>query len=193
MKKYLLGTASIFLALSCAKERGVDPVADVNENRFAKATLQSSDVWLTKATIVKTSAYGSLGFVGLQNDVKAGKWVFTKDSLKFVKAYNPETNDEVLDDVINSWDIDHSEYRLKESSGTVSNAEEENNRLPWNQKRFFKVNFGEAAIAPIAADAGCWKKVSQELIDDSQSITAKRISFEVDYTYELNVNSNSCL
>lgn len=186
LKTIFLITSGFMTLVSCAKERSINPVADANENRFAKSTLTAPGTWLSKATIVNTSSIGGLGFVGLQSETVAGQFNFTKDKLKFVRAFSDESNDSTLPDALNSWDITHSEYRLAESSGVVSNSQEENNHLSWKNKRFFKVDFSKAAIPAFDMASSCWSEVSKELVDESQEITASRISYEVDATYEFN-------
>ncbi|MDQ3234194.1 MAG: hypothetical protein M3Q07_20500, partial [Pseudobdellovibrionaceae bacterium] len=80
-----------------------------------------------------------------------------------------------------------SEYRLTESGGKVSNRQEENDYLEWNNKRFFKVDFSEAALTLMdtTGQDTCFENVTKSLVPESQSVAGTRMSFEVDYTYKL--------
>ncbi|MDQ3235845.1 MAG: hypothetical protein M3Q07_28890, partial [Pseudobdellovibrionaceae bacterium] len=107
MKKILISAPIIALALSCAKTRSTERVPDINENRFEKAALTSNDTWLVKETIVSADPLGGFGFVGLQSSVLAGKFEFSKDKLKFIRATSYDANKETLDSTIYSWDVEH--------------------------------------------------------------------------------------
>jgi hypothetical protein len=144
MKKIILCLPIIGMALSCAKTRPTERVPDINENRFEKAPLVNSDTWFVKETIVASDTLGGFGFVGLQSSVVAGKFEFSKDKLKFIRAASYDANKDTLDSVIYSWNVEHSEYRLSESGGKVSNRQEENNYLEWNRKRYFKADLSDA-------------------------------------------------
>jgi hypothetical protein len=187
MKKIILCLPIIGMALSCAKTRPTERVPDINENRFEKAPLVNSDTWFVKETIVASDTLGGFGFVGLQSSVVAGKFEFSKDKLKFIRAASFDANKDTLDSVIYSWDVEHSEYRLSESGGKVSNRQEENNYLEWNKKRYFKADLSEAdlTLMDTTGKDSCFDNVTKSIVPESQSIKTDRMSFEVDYTYRL--------
>lgn len=186
MKKILI-YLPLGLALSCAKTRPTERVPDINEDRFEKAALEGSDTWFAKETIVSSDTLGGFGFVGLQSSVVAGKFEFSKDKLRFIRATSYDANESTLDSTIYSWDVEHSEYRLSESGGKVSNRQEENNYLEWNRKRFFKTDMSQADLTMMETSGKdtCFESVSKSLVSDSTSIKSDRVSFEVDYTYSL--------
>jgi len=187
MKKILLYLPLGF-ALSCAKTRPTERVPDINENRFEKSALLAHDTWLAKETIVASDPLGGFGFVGLQSSIVAGKFEFSKDKLRFIRAASYDANEETLDSTIYSWDVDHSEYRLAESGGKVSNRQEENNYIEWFKKRYFKVDFSEAdlTLMDTKGEGGCFEMVSKSLVSETQKVATERMTFEVDYTYKLN-------
>ena len=187
MKKIMFGLSIVGLAISCAKTRPTESVPDINENRFDKSALVNSDTWFVKETIVSSDTLGGFGFVGLQSNLVAGKFEFSKDKLRFIRATSYDVNAETLDSTVYSWDVEHSEYRLSESGGKVSNHQEENNYLEWNKKRFFKVDFSQAALTLMDTTGkdSCFESVSKSLVPESQSVSGSRMNYEVDYTYKL--------
>ena len=187
MRKILYALPALGLALSCAKTRPTETVPDINENRFEKSVLVNSDTWFVKETVVSSDPLGGFGFVGLQSNMLAGKFEFSKDKLRFIRAASYDANAETLDTTIYAWDVEHSEYRLNESGGKVSNRQEENNYLEWNKKRYFKVDFSQAALTLMDTTGkdSCFENVTKSLVPESQALGSDRLSYEVDYTYKL--------
>ncbi|MCB0407114.1 MAG: zinc-dependent metalloprotease [Bdellovibrionales bacterium] len=183
-----------------AKDRPVVQVPDANQERWTKSTF-ANKVWLSKVTVVKTSGNGGFLAVGYQSDAKAGYFKFTKNQLRYENANTLYLDDPTVDgELLNSWDIEHSDYRLSEVDGRPTNTEEENNYLPWDQKRFFKVNWEKANISegasfPYSIDFAirqeCWMKVGTQLVKGSQEISDNYISFTlaVDYQHDTSCNT----
>ncbi len=203
MKLKLLFSLSLLIYAGCAKERPVEKKSDINDPRWNKSVFlqpgASGDTtqlnltggnnavrWLTKVTMVKTSSASGIGFVGLQNTVKLGFFEFGKDNLYFYNSLSVYGNeDDTQRELINSWKIEHSEYRLAESGGKVTNKEEENDYLNWQEKRFFRIKFAEMSVATDWADSACWSKTATNLVDGTEVITPEHIGFTIAVTYTL--------
>lgn len=159
IKKILL---ILLVCINCAKERDVEPAAagdladkrfskniftgdaSENQNRNSSLGLTSSDKkWLFKSTIVNTSDNASVAFTGFQSQMMLGSFEFEKNNLTFNNALSLYGDAlQANKKMIASWPITHSEYRLRESGGMVTNVEEEDNYIPWNEKNFFNIDFG---------------------------------------------------
>ena len=96
-------------------------------------------------------------------------------------------------ELINEWDIEHSEYRLAEVDGYTTNREEENKYIRWSEKRYFTVDWGKADISEkntfpyyqsLAEKYRCWKKKAAHVIDSSREIEGDYISWTVAVDYE---------
>ena len=176
-----------------AKDRPEVKIPDPNQERWAKSTF-TNKIWLSKATVVKTSGNGGFVFTGFQSDTKAGYFRFTKDELRYENANALYVDDPSVDgELLNSWSIDHSEYRLSEVDGRPTNRQEENPYLSWDQKRYFKVNWERANISegasfPYSVDIAlrqeCWMKKSSQMVDGSQEISEDYISFTIAVDYQ---------
>ena len=202
----LLSLTVLMMLGSCAKERPIEKRPDPEKERLYKPFFtgslnivplsgkkQQGTVWLAKTTVTKTSEAGGFAFVGWQSDVKAGYFDFTKDSLRFYSAVTPyERGGAFEDNLINSWSITHSEHRLRESDGKVTNVEEEDAYKRWDQKRFFKINWAsskikEAASFPyrvaMARMLDCWVKADANLVPESLETSEDYISFTIRTDY----------
>ena len=123
----LTGTFSLIAALagcSLAKVRPITEMPDGNQDRMLKETFSGSGQdrkhWIYKVTVVDTT-FGDknrFAFEGLQSDAKVGYFEFTRDKLKFNNSVTrqaletPEVASQGVHELINEWDIEHSEYRL---------------------------------------------------------------------------------
>lgn len=179
------------LNTGCARKRPVERKVDTEGNRWAKADFETGKPWLGKVTIVNNGSNSAFGFVGLQSETTLGYFKFTKDYLQYLKLTDPYKGPNVTDAVINQWTIEHSDYTQKVSGGRVSNVETENDLIPYEQKRFFKVNWESATIAesasfPFEVDETCWSKRASRLVDNSQEIEAGAINFVVAVDYQVN-------
>ncbi len=190
----LLSFAILFGVLvqpACARKRPVERKVDTEGNRWAKADFETSKPWLGKVTVINNGSNSAFGFVGMQSDTALGYFHFTKDHLQFLAVGEPFTGPNTTDRVINEWVIEHSDYTQKVSNGRVSNVETENDLIPYDQKRFFKVAWESAVISeassfPFEIDDSCWAKRTSRLVDDSQEITATSINFTVAVDYQVN-------
>ncbi|WP_176736814.1 zinc-dependent metalloprotease [Oligoflexus tunisiensis] len=179
------------VSTGCARKRPVERKVDTEGNRWAKADFETGKPWLGKVTVVNNGSNSAFGFVGLQSEVTLGYFKFTKDHLQYLNLTDPYKGPNVTDRVLNQWTIEHSDYTQKVSGGRVSNVETENDLIPFDQKRFFKVNWESAVIAesasfPFQIDETCWTRRSSRLVDDSQEIEAGAINFVVAVDYQVN-------
>ncbi len=195
-------TLFIFSSCRIAKERPILTVPDGNKDRMLKelfsGTTGKPKYWLSKVTIVDSSFEGGPGFVSSQSEAKLGYFEFTRDKLKFNNAVTRQTFEKPgisrqgVRELINEWDIEHSEYRLAEVDGYTTNKEEENNYIPWNKKRYFTIDWSKADISEVNTfpyinylqNIKCWIKKTSHVIDDSRKITPNYISFIVAVEYE---------
>lgn len=181
------------LSGACAKQRPTERISDVDKDRFSKGPFQVDTPWLQKVTIVKTGEYGAFGFVGLQSDIQVGRFEFSREQLKFLNVRSPYETSVAANNLINSWDISHSDRRLAEQNGKVTNVEEENDEISWQNKGYFSIDWTKASISesasfPFGIDKECWSKASSSIEDGSQEISAEHISFTVVVDYELDEN-----
>ena len=202
--------ALISISTGCriAKDRPILKVPDGNKDRMLKETFSGTDTdpkyWIYKVTVVKTS-FGNddLNFVweGLQSEAKVGYFEFARDKLKFNNIVNrqsletTEVASQGINELINEWDIKHSEFRLAEVDGYTTNREEENNYIKWNEKNHFTIDWSKADISEAntfpysisySQNIKCWNKKTSYVIDDSRDITDNYISFIVAVEYEQN-------
>ena len=208
--KQLIGFIAISLMMNVmtgcrlAKTRPITKKPDGNQDRMFKETFTGTNknpkYWIYKATVVDTSFGDDAWFVfeGLQSEAKAGYFEFTRDKLKFNNIVTrqtletPEVASQGVHELINEWDIEHSEYRLAEVDGYTTNREEENKYLRWDQKNYFTVNWKKADISEAntfpwfdwSYTKDCWKKQATYVIDSSREVTKDYISFIVAVVYE---------
>ena len=163
-------------------------------------TSKKPKYWMYKVTVVDTSFGDDAWWVfeGLQSETKVGYFEFTRDKLKFNNIVTrqtlekPDTASQGVHELINEWDIKHSEYRLAEVDGYTTNREEENKYINWDQKRFFTVDWSKADISEantfpwfdFSYTKDCWKKQASYVIDSSREIKRNYINFIVAVDYE---------
>lgn len=188
-----------------AKDRPILKIPDGNEDRMLKETFSGTEAhpkyWISKVTVVDTSfGVEGLGFVfeGLQSKAKVGYFEFTRDKLKFNNAVTrqfleePEVASQGVNELINEWDIKHSEFRLAEIDGYTTNREEENDYIPWYKKKHFTIDWSKASISEAntfpfigyAQKISCWNKKAARAVDSSRHIADDYISFVVAVEYE---------
>ncbi|MCC7406323.1 MAG: zinc-dependent metalloprotease [Bdellovibrionales bacterium] len=197
--------------VGCAKDRPImrlpDPEGDRMEKRFFTAARPAAQAqgegsfWAAKVTVVNTSPNSGFSFVGFQSDTKVGYFEFTRDKLKFFNGllpYKGKTN--ALPELINEWDITHSDKRLTEVDGKVTNQEQEDPYINWQRKNFFTVNWAEANISeaatfPYSLDWAttyrCWQKKAAYLVEGTRELTEDYITFVVGVDYQQNSLCNS--
>jgi hypothetical protein len=181
------------LATQCAKKRPVEAVYDFDGNRYEKSTLLSSNQWKYKATVTQTSSEGGFVFVGQSTPLRLGRFEFGRESLAFYNVVTPykDKNPENLPELINSWEIEHSEYRLAESDGKVLNREQEDDRIPFDQKKFFKIAWTSQKLDMLGSSNECFEKIEDRFVEGSQEVGPEHFSFEVDQVYEVKRICNS--
>lgn len=195
LRNTLLLLAGLLFSISCAKERKIERIKDFENNRWAKSFFMQGTPYLGKVTVVKTSQRSAFAFIGMQSELRAGYFEFTKDKLIFKDAVSLYQNDQTAGNVINSWDITHSQYHLGESNGKVTNREEENNDIPWSQKNYFRVdwekaNVSESASFPWQIDSKCWSPIHKRLQDSETKITPEIVNFTIAVDYQI---SEDCI
>ncbi len=196
MRFSTLGITLITLGLAvtqCAKKRPTEKLFDGDGNRYQKASLLGDDQWMYKATVTKTSSEGGFVFVGQASNLQVGRFDFGRDRLSFYNTVTPyqDKNKENLPELLNSWEIEHSDYRLAESDGKVLNKEEENDKINWDQKKFFKIDWTSQKRDFLGDASDCFDKIDDRLVEGSQEVTPEHFSFTVEQVYELKYVCNS--
>ena len=200
----IISLTVLLTGCNLAKVRPITKMPDGNEDRMLKETFSGKGrhrkYWIYKVTVVDTT-FGNqsrFAFEGFQSEAKVGYFEFTRDKLKFnnsITRQDLETSavaSQGARELINEWDIKHSEYRLAEVDGYTINKEEENKYIKWIQKRYFTVDWSKADIseantfpwADFLLDRSCWKKKASYVIDSSRTVTENYISFIVAVKYE---------
>ena len=200
----------IFLFNGCriAEDRPISKVPDGNNDRMEKEVFSgignNPKYWIYKVTVVDSTFEGRgfpVLYEGSQSDAKVGYFEFTRDKLKFNNMVTRQSLEKEgmssrgVRELINEWDIEHSEFRLKVEDGYTTNQEEENEYMPWHEKTYFTIDWSKADISeantfPYAVTIGtdekrhCWEKKSTYVIDSSRIINEAYISFTLAVEYE---------
>jgi hypothetical protein len=174
--------------LACARKREVEQKIDLDGNRYAKASFDNGTPWLGRVMIINSGTNSAFGFVGAQSDVKIGSFQFTQDKLQFVADSGLSKSGETR--VINEWSIQHSDYFQRVSGGRTSNVETENDTIAWKDKKFFKVDWDNAAISeaatfPFEVDEHCWSRKGSRVVDGSMEVDSDHINFVVEVDYQI--------
>ena len=196
MKKVqtLLMTSALILLASCAKDRPIQEIVESGkvDVRLAKSNFNEGDQWYAKVTVVGRDDNGAETrlFVGNQSKLRVGYFKFEKDQLEFRNAlsvYDPQEK-QTEDGLLYAWGITHSDYHLKEVNGEVTNFEEENDYIPWQQKKYVRINFANRKVSPkhdiASTDSRCWTKVASTVDESSIKISPEHISFTVEEVFE---------
>jgi len=203
-----LSLIACLFVMGCAEERPIERIADGNSDRLEKSLfvnnyneqqieaqnlLLNGNIWFSKVTVVKTSGNGGFVAAGFQASMKAGQFRFTRDQLRFENANNINIGDpSVAGELLASWNIQHSEARLAELDGRPTNREEEDNRRPWYEKRYFTVDWADTDIAEglsfpysdsYAQMSRCYTKRAAQVVQGSREITPDYIGFTVAVDY----------
>ena len=212
--QFLLIQIVLSLLVGCAKDRPVmklpDPEGDRMQKKFFTgngAPLKAADFgdkgkyWASKVTVVNTSPDSGFAFAGFQSELKIGYFEFTREKLKFLNAVMPYKGKiNALPELINEWDVTHSEKRLAEMDGKVTNQEQEDPYKNWEKKNFFtldwaKSNISEAATFPYSLDWAttyrCWQKKAAYLVEGSREVSDDYISFTIGVDYQQNSLCNN--
>ncbi|WP_141731834.1 zinc-dependent metalloprotease [Oligoflexus tunisiensis] len=182
----------VILALvSCVKKRPVERFQDLDGMRWEKATVLTERPWLYRVTIVNNGLNSKFGFVGLQSTPRLGYFDITKSQLRFVEVKANYADGPNTEKVINAWNITHTDIHRKVIDGRKSNVETENNDIPWNEKRFFKVDWSTAEIKERASfsffglDNDCWSPLSSQVVDGEEEVTSEHIGFVLAVNYQI--------
>ena len=189
MKLVLLTTMAAALSFSCAKKRTVEKVQALDSSRWSKGVFENNQDWLYKVTVVNNGSIAKLGFIGLQSDLKLGKFRFTENKLEFISSQDIYTTGTSTPKVINSWPGQHSDYHRAVVGGKVSNVETENNKISWEEKGFFIIDWTSSTIEErnsfaYGLSSSCYSKKGSRLIKDSESISNEHITFTLAVDYE---------
>ena len=176
------------LSFSCAAKRSTEPVNDFDGNRYPKAPLLSAPQWMYKATVVETSQEGGFAFAGVSTPMHVGFFEFDRNKLQFVNSVSSfsDGGKGISSDLVNSWSVTHSEYRLMEVNGKVTNVEQENPKIPWNEKSFFKIDWTSQARDELGpGGSSCFSKVQDTLVEGSQDLSEEHFTFTIESVYEM--------
>lgn len=212
-KKILAGTlsSSLLFVIACADTKPVNTIKDPEGDRIAKnyflglnpgessGSLVRPASYFHKITVVKTSLNGGFTFAGMEGELRMGHFEFDRDRLTFyndaVIYKNENANKER--EMLNSWSITHTDTKLVESDGKVTNRETEDDEKSWKDKRFFKIDWDKGNIA--ANSVPMWAGFSAKMqgytpkatsyVDDSLELSADYISFVVKVEYERDIIS----
>ena len=186
MKTLVYWLLPLAIMAGCAKKRPIERIVDTEDNRFLKETLLNHPHWQYKSTVIDTSFAGGGHFIGVATPLRIGYFDFTRDHLNFYNAQNPyEVTRGGLPAFVNSWKIEHSSYRLVEVDGKVTNVEEENDKIDWTDKPYFKIDYTSAAISELTASEECFKKVDTVFVEESEEFSEEHFGFVTEERYEL--------
>lgn len=197
--------------LGCTKERPIEKFPDSDEFILKKQDfigLNNDSYWYSKVTVVHTSnsSPSRLVFTGLQSFLKIGFFEFEDDQLRFYDAVTDHalkrgaskdvTGDGELiqNNLINTWPINHIDFRLSVVDGKTTNKEEIDQYTPREKRGFFKIRWNEASISeakffPIQWDfsnrAKCYGKLRSHLKNNSLEVLKDYIEFIIAVEYEL--------
>jgi hypothetical protein len=141
-------------------------------------------------TIVNNGLNSKFGFVGLQSTPRLGYFDITKSQLRFVEVKANYADGPNTDKVINAWNITHTDIHRKVIDGRKSNVETENDEIPWNEKRHFKVDWSSAEIKERASfsfglDNDCWTPLSTKVVESEEEVTPQHIGFVLAVNYQI--------
>jgi hypothetical protein len=180
----------ILVMVSCVKKRPVERFQDFDAMRWEKATVLTERPWLYRVTIVNNGLNSKFGFVGLQSTPRLGHFDITQSQLRFVEVKTNYEDGPNTDKVINAWNISHTDIHRKVVDGRKSNVETENNDIPWQEKRYFKVDWSSAEIKERTSfsyglDNDCWSPLSTKLVDGEEEVSPQHIGFVLAVNYQI--------
>ena len=184
--------------ISLTQKRPILEKPDANQDRIKKeiltGTTDKPKYWISKVTMIRATF--DQGFSGWQSRAQAGYFEFKRDKLRFYNVMTrqflekPEVASQGVPELIYEWDIEHSEFRLREVDGYTINQEEENEYLPWRQKNFFTIQWNSLKIN--VANSSCWKPETPSVIDSSREITNDYISFVLSINFNYSYDKKRC-
>ncbi len=196
---YLLVIASVAL-ISCAKDRGVDPLRYQTTEMWQPKSQYYGDrsdmrtPFYAKVTVVKNTNDGGFAAVGYQTDMRVGYFNFTRDSLQFIStqgAYRGRVGATMNEaPIIYSWPVTHHQAQLQENDGKTTNKEIDDDKLSWDKKNFFKPDFAKPDVTEdntfLRGESECWPVKSRRLVDNSIQLEKGYVSFVIEVLYDRN-------
>jgi hypothetical protein len=166
--------------------------------------------WLMKVTVVGASSPNPLGdyaFPGVESGLNYVKFRFREETLQVLDGRKLQTDDAMNpnDDLSTSTEAvlfefvgKHVDVQLRENlDGEKTNFVEENTEKPWQERKFFKVDFEKMTADPIGAMAWYYPGLLQQcadvrslsLVPNSYRYDAadQAINWEVEANYALNL------
>lgn len=194
MKHLILIILAFVFTISCAKNRGVEKLRlDATINKRMKADFtgegETRDLYFTKVTVVRNSLDGGHVFAGYQSDMSVGYFDFSETKLTFKSvqgAYRGRETSLTSTPIVYQWPITHHDAQLQSVDGKTTNKEIDDDRLPWYQKKQFKVDFSEFDVLGLPgfdkADE-CWPVASKRQVENSVQMEPGYISFLIEVVF----------
>jgi hypothetical protein len=199
MKNLLLFLSAFVFFVSCAKNRGVDPLRNevtkdwLPKSAFLGTRSTTRDAYYSKITVVKNTLDGGFVFAGYQSDMRVGYFEFTEDKLQFKSvqgAYRGRESSLTAEPILYQWPITHHQAELQEVDGKTINKEIDDDRKKWFEKSQFKPDFGAPDLTEentfFRSESRCWKVASRRRLENSVQIEPGYISFVVEVLYNRN-------
>jgi hypothetical protein len=194
MRHLILILSSFVLIAGCAKNRGIEPLRyDEKKDWLAKNDFTGAgaerDIYCTKITAVKNSNDGGFIFSGNQSDMRCGYFDFTEDKMQFKSTQGPykgRDNAASATPIILQWPVTHHQNQLNTVDGKTVNKEIDDDRLKFNEKNFFVIDFASPDISEqdsFTGDSKCWTVKSRRRVDGSVDVQPGYISFLVEVVY----------
>ena len=167
------------------RERPINKFPDGNKDRMLKEAFSGTNkepkYWMSKVTVVNTNFEEGLSLMpeSFQSEAKVGYFEFTRHKLRFNNIVtrqsmeSPEVASQGTSQLINEWEIKHSAVRLAEKDGYVTNQEEEDNYIHWDQKPEFIIDWSQADISEantfprisLLQKRACWNRKATHLVN----------------------------
>ena len=180
----------------------INKLPDGNKDRLFKAAFSGTNkkpkYWMYKVTVVNNNFGKGLNFIpyGVQTEAKVGYFEFTRYKLRFNNIINrqslekPEVASQGVNELINEWNIQHFAIRRAERDGYVTNQEEEDKFISWDQKPEFIVDWSKADISEAStfpqishSQRRCWEKKAIYLVNRFPKEISKKTNEEKDLDY----------
>ncbi len=187
--------SAALLLTGCTEDRQEQKILKPQDVVFSKSNIDTQANYLYAPLgqeSSRTSLYGRSFEVGQSKVVKLQINEFSLDVLSIEKddRFSDNPNNQKL---LISIPIEHVDYRCADDAyGECIGNEVENERITWDQKKFFKAKFADAKIVDtnffsyeFAGQGQCYSEENSELL--ARSITSNSLNFTLkrDYKDEL--------